>query len=445
MKPRLTRSRISIRLVLAISCTLLPLAAQARDAEKIAALEARIERLEAALAQMQTLQPQPLSVAPTAAAPKPVSLNMPNAAPGTQFFVSGFVKLDAMLTHATDGELADGGIGRDLYVPGLTPVGGANEGTDLDTHVKFSRLIVGTDNTLQDGRTIQTRIEGDFFGNGLGDARFNNASGFVVRHAYLNFNNRWLVGQTWSTFMDVATLPESTDLIGPTDGTVFVRQPQVRYTNGNWMLALENPETTITPFGGGARISSDDNQVPDLIARYNLKTSASSSFGIAGIVRQLAVQTTVTGSGTNAINERSAGLGLSVFGKVAFGQDDLRFAVTGGRGLGRYLGLNTANDVVLDARSQLDSIDGVAGFVAYRHVFSPQVRGNLFYARAEYDNPTVGGLLQTISSQSLHANLFYSPIPKWDVGTELIYARRELESGAAGDLIRLHASVKYSF
>ena len=98
---------------------------------------------------------------------------MPNAAPGTQLFFSGFFKLDGLLTRSADGELADGGIGRDLYVPALTPVGGANEGTDLDLHAKFSRLIFGTDSTLDDGRTVQTRFEGDFFGNGLGDERFN--------------------------------------------------------------------------------------------------------------------------------------------------------------------------------------------------------------------------------------------------------------------------------
>ena len=43
-------------------------------------------------------------VVPTASEPK--RLNMPNAATCTQFFVSGFVKLDAMQTRSADGELA---------------------------------------------------------------------------------------------------------------------------------------------------------------------------------------------------------------------------------------------------------------------------------------------------------------------------------------------------
>jgi len=428
-------------LSVALSFALTPLIADASESATIAALEQRIARLEAALAALPAAPPVSVPASTNSTAAKAITLNMPNAAPDTQFFFSGFVKLDGLASRTPDGELADGGIGRDLFVPGLTPVGGAAEGTDIDLHAKFSRLIFGTDSTLEDGRLVQTRFEGDFFGNGLGDERFNNASGFVVRHAYVNFNNRWLIGQHWSTFMDAATLPESTDLIGPTDGTVFVRQPQLRYTRGPWMVALENPETTITPLGGGARISSDDSSLPDLVVRYNLKSSTGGTFGVAGILRELRLETT----GGGAVDTHELGWGVSLFGKLPVGQDDLRFALTGGRGLGRYMALNLANDAVVDADGELEAIDGVFGYLGYRHVFNPKLRGNLFYARADIDNPEFGGGAQTRSSQSLHANLFYSPLPKWDIGGELIYAQREIESGADGDLIRLHASVKYSF
>jgi len=47
--------------------------------------------------------------------------------------------------------------------------------------------------------------------------------------------------------------------------------------------------------------------------------------------------------------------------------------------------------------------------------------------------------------QSFHANLIYSPLPKLDIGAELIWGRRSLENEAEGDLRRLHTHVKYSF
>jgi len=436
------------QLVIALAFALPGLACA--DDARIMALEARIVQLEQQLQVLVKQLPNPLAIAPPAAvaakapaappvAPIQDSTITPAAAAGTKFFLSGFVKLDAMLTRAGDGELADGGIARDLYVPGLTPIGGRAEGVDLDSHVKFSRLIFGTD-SVSDAHTVQTRIEMDFFGNGLGDERFNNASSLVVRHAYAELDKRWLVGQTWSTFMDAATLPESADLIGPTDGTVFMRQPMLRYTGGPFMLALENPETTLTPFGGGTRISSDDNSVPDLIGRYNFKFAGGGTLGLAGLVRQLRYDTSAPDR-----SQWATGFGLSVFGKLPLGTDDVRFALTAGEGVARYLALNEDNDAVLDGNGAIKPVRSVAGYVAYRHWFSPQLRSNVFFARGDYGNSALGGLLQTKMSQSLHFNLFYSPLPKWDVGAELFYAERELESGARGDLWRLHTTVKYAF
>lgn len=431
------------RLSLLVSSLLLVALSPAHaDDARIAALEARIAALEAQLRAAAPAAPvsapAPTPGATAAAAPEPIQQTTltPSAVPGTKFFVSGFVKLDAMSTHTGDGELADGGIARDLYVPGLIPIGGRSEASDIDSHLKFSRLIFGTDG-VSNGHSVQTRIEADFFGNGLGDERFNNASGLVVRHAFVNVDNRWLFGQTWTTFMDAATLPESTDLIGPTDGTVFVREPQVRYTHGPWMFALENPETTLTPRGGGARISTDDSSVPDLVVRYNGKIGTG-TFGVAGLLRQLRFE-------ADGRSDDTVGAGISVFGKVPIGSDDVRFAVTAGQGISRYLALNANNDGVLNARGEIDTVDGVFGYVAYRHLFTPALRGSVFYARGEYDSPVGGGLLQTRSTQSFHVNLFYSPLPKWDIGAELFYADREIESGASGDLWRLHTTVKYAF
>jgi hypothetical protein len=65
---------------------------------------------------------------------------------------------------------------------------------------------------------------------------------------------------------------------------------------------------------------------------------------------------------------------------------------------------------------------------------------------AQFDNDTaLTGLGITESAQSIHANLIYSPFRKLDVGAELIFGEREIESGAKGELNRLHMHVKYNF
>ena len=68
------------------------------------------------------------------------------------------------------------------------------------------------------------------------------------------------------------------------------------------------------------------------------------------------------------------------------------------------------------------------------------------FSRAQLDNDTDWtGFGVTESAQSVHANLIYSPLPKLDVGAELIWAQRSLENELEGDLRRIHTHVKYSF
>ena len=421
-----------------------PLAARAAEAgadEQQRRLEARVEELERQLRELtQKTSGAPVATAtvdtPTVQA-RPIT---PNAVAGTRFLYSGFIKLDALWSDYQDGEIADGSIGRDFYLPSTLPVGGAGEGVDFDSHIKQSRFIFGTDTDLAGGGLLSSRLEVDLYGSALGDERATNTYGVQVRHAYLQYG-RWLVGQTWSNFMDATTLPETADFIGPTDGTVFVREPMVRYTLGHWSFSAENPETTITPFGGGTRIASDDNNIPDLTAAYTWKLGHG-TLRAAALVRQLKYETT----GAGAVNDSTRGAALSLAGKIDFGKHDLRFAITGGEGLGRYVGVNFANDAVLTATGELEAISGWAAFAAWRQVWNDRVRSTLMVSASDYDNDArlTGGNANE-SSWSWAFNTFYSPLAKLDLGVELRIAERELESGASGSMRRLHALARYSF
>jgi hypothetical protein len=419
-------------------------AAEVESDEQQRKLEARVEELERQLHELT----QKMSVAPARAAtqatvdgaivqPRPIT---PNAMAGTRFIYSGFVKLDALWSDYRDGEIADGSIGRDFYLPSTVPVGGVGEGIDFDSHIKQSRFVFGTDTDLPGG-LLSSRLEVDLYGSALGDERATNTYGLQVRHAYIQYG-RWLAGQTWSNFMDATTLPETADFIGPTDGTVFVREPMVRYTLGNWSFSAENPETTITPFGGGTRIASDDNNIPDFTAAYTWKLGSRGFVRAAGLVRQLKYETT----GVGAISDSTQGAAISLAGRINFGRDDLRFSITGGEGLGRYVGVNFANDAVLTADRELKAISGWAAFAAWRHVWHEQVRSTLMLSASDYDNEvqlTGGGANK--SSWSWAFNTFYSPLTKLDLGVELRVAEREIESGASGSMRRVQAVARYSF
>ena len=183
--------------------------------------------------------------APAGAQPIQATTLTPQANPGTVLTVGGMIRMDAMATKTTDGDIAKGTAGRDFYVAGAIPVGGDGPETYSDAHMKFSRMWLDASTTLDSGDRLGARLELDFFGGSLGNTAATNTYGAALRHAYVSWNN-WLAGQTWSNFMDAASLPEAVDFVGPTDGVLFVRQAQIRYTNGPWSVSLENPETVVT-------------------------------------------------------------------------------------------------------------------------------------------------------------------------------------------------------
>ena len=455
MDARKTRKRLALAIIAALLVPGMAIAGEAKEQEleaRIAQLEAQVQALlaaqqqqQATLVQTQTAldRVQVAQAAPADDKPKIQSSPILTAGnPDARFSFGGFIKLDAMVTDTSDGEIADGSAGRMFYLPGAIPVGGADESSaDIDTHAQFSRFWFAADGDVQ-GHKTRAYLEFDLFGGGmanLGNQASTNTHGLTLRQAYVGWD-KWLAGQTWSNFQDTAALPDAVDFVGPTEGTTFARQAQLRYTSGAWSFALENPQTLVAGYRSTTRTTSDDGVVPDLTARYTRKGDWG-HFSVAGLARQLRHETaTSAATGT--------GYGLSVSGKYNIGKhDDIRYMLTGGTGIGRYVGFALGPDGTLDAAgNDIESAGVLAGFVAWRHAFNPKLRGNLMASRAQFDNDTDWtGFGATRSAQSVHANLIYSPFPKLDIGAELIFGNRELESGADGDLRRIHTTVKYSF
>ncbi|MBB5207670.1 DcaP family trimeric outer membrane transporter [Chiayiivirga flava] len=440
-----------------VAACALPQTAHAQS-ERELALEARVAELErmvqSLVSQQQTLTTQQQATAqqldampaarslPAGTQPVQATSIMPNALAGTRFSYGGFIKFDAMATDTPDGLIADGSAGRLFYLPGAIPVGGSNDDAYTDVHAQFSRFWFGADSETDNGDKLKAYLEFDLFGGGsnalLGNEVATNTHGLALRQAYVSWN-KWLAGQTWSNFQDTAALPDAVDFVGTTEGTIFVRQAQIRYTNGPWSVSLENPETTVQAFGGATRSNSENNVLPDATARWITKGDWG-HFTVAGLLRQLRVN-------TPGGDQSDTGAALSASGKFVLGpSDDIRYMVNAGSGIGRYLGFGISADAVANAGGDIDAIDGYGAFAAWRHVFSPKVRTNLMYSTAMFDNDKVNtGFGVTEKVHSFHANVIYTPIAKLDVGAELIWAQRQLEDAREGDLRRLHMSVKYNF
>ena len=379
----------------AAAMILAPGAAFAQDAQ--AALEARIAQLEAELNSLksevvaartqQAAQQQDIIRLETRPAPPPPVQQA--AAPSDGFRIGdhtvkfgGFVKVDASASNYSGGDPANGDALREFHIPGSIPIGGADEDTATDFNARQTRFWLTTDG-LVGGHKVGTRLEMDFQTlPGTADQRTTSPANPALRRAFVTIDN-WLIGQEWTNFQNTAVLPESADFIGAAEGTVFARQVQVRYTRGPFSISVENPETTVTPFSGGARIIADDSSLPDFTARYAVARPWG-DLQFAGLLRQLKYQNPATD-----IDSTATGWGLSASTKIKVGaKDDLRLMVTGGEGIGRYVGLNFSNDAVLDASGELDAIGVVAGFAAYRHVWAPGWRSSLIWSAQKVDNDT---------------------------------------------------------
>lgn len=352
----------------------------------------------------------------------------------TRLEVGGFIDLDVHVSRYSDGDLPSGSIGRDLYLPLLTPVrpDNPNSGsTDTDFSAKTSRISLATV-TPVGNNVISTRIEMDFLLSPGGNERISNSYNPRLRRAYIDYDG-WRIGQDWTTFQALQAMPESASFFAPAESQVFVRQPLIRYTTGNLQLALENPNTSI----GGVGLTGD-GALPDAILRYNFPGKGY-DIAFSALARQLRYRDA-------SINAKAFGWGMSLAGRVYVGADDIRFSLQGGEGIGRYVGLGIAPAAVLNAAStDIVPIPVLSGNIAYRWVLgNTSISGGYSFIRIDNDKKLTAPTA-TAGSQSVFVALTRRLAPKLSIGAEFLYGQREIESEFEGDISRFTFSVRQGF
>jgi hypothetical protein len=425
--------------------------------EPVEALEARIAALEAMLAELRaevdavreapeqaddgvialTAHAAQASPAPAVQAPAATPASRGFMMGGTRVEFGGFIDLDVHVLQTSDGDIASNSIARDFHIPGATPVGGVGDDTpDTDFTAQSTRFFFKTETDTDHG-PIRTTLEFDFLGSPGGDERVSNSYNPRLRIAQLSYRG-WTAGQGWTTFQNTSAIPESASFLVLTDAMVFNRQALVRYSAGPWSVALENANTMVTPFGGGARINADDNLMPDVVVRYDHR-GAFGNVSVSALARELSYEAGGTDSS-------AFGWGVSAAGRVNVARGDVRFTLTAGEGLGRYLAFNTADAAVLDAAGALHPIASAAGLIAYRREITDRSRINVGYARLEIDNDTsLTGAGVTRSTYSGFFNLMRDVAPGLSLGAEASFGERRLETGETGSITRFTMSSRMTF
>ena len=297
-----------------------------------------------------------------------------------------------------------------------------------------SRFFMGVNQTrlglevTQDTRLgdVFVKIESDFLGQG---------NSLRLRHAYGTLG-RFLVGLTWSTFGDVASLPLTVDLDGP-NSAVAVRTVQVRYrmelTTGIAMsVAAEAPDPEITS-PDSLTVRQTFQATPDIAARLR----AFGEWGhlqIAGIFRTLNV-----GSDNNV--QVLPGYGLLFSGDIDIGESsEILFQAVGGAGVSRYITALEGQglDIVFNpVTGEFETVVSAGGFLSFGHDWRPNV---YLYATVGIIGMKDKGFFPGFAfdhSRYASVNLFWDATSGTRLGIEYSFGRREDKDGQAGNASRL--------
>lgn len=371
--------------------------------------------------------------------------NFKDSSGKVDFTVGGYAKLSAIYSDTDSGKISNK-LGRNIYLPSATPVGVNDSHKILDLTARESRINFKA-KTEQGGHKMGMVLEMDFLGTTNGNEVVSNSYSPRMRHYFFTFDN-WLFGQTWSTFMDTSALAEAVDFLASPEGIVFIRQPQVRYTAGDFQIALENPENFIT-----GTEDRDVSSLPDLTANYKFK-GGWGHMRLNGLVRQLVVDNDAVAADPGAsppiaakaaVDETEMGYGIGISGKIKVGAtDDIRFSVSYGDGMGRYTSLGLVKDGIL-IDGKIETVKSTAATAAYRHVWNAKSRSNIIFSMADINNPTGAAGGENKSSNSIQINYLYSPVKQVSYGIMYLAAERETVNGDDGRLSRIQATAKYSF
>jgi len=365
------------------------------------------------------------------------SLSIRVPAASTSVTLSGYVKGDVRYDFGAD-------LGDSFVVSSIPADGSAAAERDghFRAHARQSRLTVRSNTELENGKTLTTAFEGDFFGGG-GNESFSNSTGFRLRNAVATYG-AWTIGQTWTNFMDFVAYPTTVDFYGPA-GKSFARQGQVRYTLDNGLsFSIENPETDGNGALGRLRESTGgvgSDVLPDITAAWRGGPGgAFGSYEIAGIVRFLGVDGDLNGA---RINEDVTGFGFNAAGGWDFGKVSLAASITGGDGIGRYIINGFGNDVYVSDTGNVDTVTSMSASGNIKVNWSENSSTLLAVGLFMNDEPDESNGIDNLGT--VHLNYLWSPYPNSSFGVEVIQGFIENADGSDGSATRLAFGAQLNF
>ena len=362
----------------------------------------------------------------------------------TRFDFYGFVQLDTIY----DFDRMDPDW-KDSLRPSKIPIdcpGDAGCGTDGETILSVRQTRAGVDIFVPtDLGELKAKLEFELYGVGSDAGKTTPR----LRHAYGEIGP-FLAGQTWSTFMDIDTFPNTIEYWGP-PGMIFWRNLQVRWTpyrndNSHFSVALESPSSAVDD-GKLSGISPALNvtgktDYPDLTAHWR-NDADWGHVQVAGILRSVGYENTASPDGEPSGNE--TGYGLNLTGSLRVGEKNtIKAAVAWGKAIASYFN-DGGIDLAPSATIGPETLPILGWHAFYDHSWNKKWSSSLGWAMAKQDNSEGQTDSAFKSNQYGLINLLHYPTNNIMVGGELQYGEYEQKGGNTADDTRLQISLKYMF
>jgi len=369
--------------------------------------------------------------------------------PGTNGAIKfgGFVKVVAVKSFEPIGS-------QDRFIVGSIPVPSNTDATlqkntSLTANQSRFNVEFREDSSLGQFRAF---IEGDFV---------SNDDQFRLRNAFGQFR-QLLAGQTWSTFYDPLAMPEEIDFEG-VSGAPILRQTQIRFfpkIGKNWDLQIsaEDPVPSVTEYCDtncteqNRLFAPGAANIPDIVMSIQRTWSKRYHIKVAALSRSLRSTSTDPNNAGVTNTDDAKGWGLTASGVLKgdwWGKDDnLKFQATIGKGIGRYT--NDTNSVggldgVFDENLNLKPLPLLAGFLAYEHWWAPASRSTFAASYVTIKNFNFQPDSAYKRTLRFSGNFLWSPIPRVDLGGELIWGKRTNKNDDAANAVQAQGTAIYRF
>ena len=293
--------------------------------------------------------------------------------PGTSTLlrIGGYAKIDSIYDLKPAGNL-------DSFIPSTIPIPAPATFTNSTISVRPTRLNLDFLVPTKSGESYRFFVEFDLFGT--------NSTTPRLRHAYGQAKN-FLVGQTFSNFMDPDAGTDQLDFQGP-NAWVSIRNPQFRYTllvakKTTFSLSLEKP-------------SSD---VAFTTPEFNAQANSPFSDGALKIRREMerghvqlsALFRSVAAFLPDGRHESVVGWGFNFAGATRlFGKDTIVYQGAYGNGIERYI--NDTSGLGEDAAASslqnphIQALPVVATYGGLQHFWVPRLRSSIVYSFVQVQN-----------------------------------------------------------